>query len=132
MQVKRLTTEYVFPLLVMQHKTSALLQGGRTPLQVAAANGHTKVVEQLLAAGAAVDATNKVRLPPRVADTCAQVHVVVIIKCTGVWAALGGVFDRGGACRCCHQLPLEGGGAHAGQLVCAHAWLTCCTLALTD
>ena len=38
-----------------------LPQGGHTPLLLAADGGHTAVVEQLLAAGAAVDAKDEVR-----------------------------------------------------------------------
>jgi ankyrin repeat protein len=41
--------------------SSLALQDGSTALALAAHNGHTEVVEQLLAAGAAVDAVNKVR-----------------------------------------------------------------------
>ena len=41
-----------------------LLQDGHTPLQVAALKGHLKVVKTLLAAGAAVDAMDKVDRPP--------------------------------------------------------------------
>jgi ankyrin repeat protein len=40
--------------------TLLLLQDGWTPLYVAAGNGHLPVVGQLLGAGAALDAANKV------------------------------------------------------------------------
>jgi hypothetical protein len=44
------------------------LQWGWMPLHRAARNGHYQVVEQLLGAGAAVDAADKARLPPALPD----------------------------------------------------------------
>jgi hypothetical protein len=46
-----------------------LLQDGRTPLHLAAEKGHLDVVELLLGAGAAANATDKVRPPLHVQMT---------------------------------------------------------------
>ena len=52
-------------------------QNGSTPLHLAAMNGHVEVAEKLLAAGAAVGATDNVRAP-RAGEGVAGVFTIVI------------------------------------------------------
>jgi ankyrin repeat protein len=59
-----------------------LLQAGLTALHGAADKGHTEVVEQLLAAGAAVDATSQVRPPHELARMGLEIMAITSSSCT--------------------------------------------------
>jgi hypothetical protein len=63
-----------------------LLQYGCTPLHTAIAQGHTEVVQQLLRAGAGVDAADMVRPPPPVwVDGGRSMQQLLPIRSSAAW-----------------------------------------------